>query len=82
VIGGIPPEAAAGFEKLKWVVLYRGPYRGAKPLIDKLSAADLYHKLEIPEDRETGSTTVVVSVPRTLLELAMEIVDDEPAPNV
>jgi hypothetical protein len=78
VFGDIPPAAAAGFEKLKWVVLYRGPYRGAKALIDKLSAADLYHKLEIPEDVETGSTTVVVSVPATLLELAREIVGDGP----
>jgi hypothetical protein len=80
VIGDIPPEAAAGFEKLKWVVLYRGPYRGAKPLIDKLSAADLYHKLEVPKDRDTRSTTVVVSVPTPLLEVAREMVGDEPPP--
>jgi hypothetical protein len=63
MIGGIPPETAAGFEKLKWVVLYRGPYRDAKSVLDKLAFAELYHRLEIPEDGDKGATDVVVSVP-------------------
>jgi hypothetical protein len=57
----------------QWVVLYRGPYGGARALLEKLQSAELYNKLEIPEDRAIDSTEVVVSVPVPLLERAREV---------
>jgi hypothetical protein len=78
MVFGTPGETAAAFEKLEWVVLYQGPIGGAKSLLEKLRSAELYDKVEIPEDRASGSTEVVVSGPVPLLDRAREVLAEDP----
>jgi hypothetical protein len=60
-----PPESAPGFDRLKWVELFRGPYRDAEPVLAKLKARDFptwWTRFDIVH----GTDEVVISVPERL----------------
>jgi hypothetical protein len=61
MIGWPPPASAPGFDPLRWIVLYEGPYRDAKQIVAKVDAARLPNKLEIPDPPQ--GTVVLVLVP-------------------
>jgi hypothetical protein len=39
MIGWPPPESEPAFDPVRWLSLYEGPYRDAKPILAKLEAA-------------------------------------------
>ena len=79
MLGDIPPESAAGFDRLKWVELYRGPYSRAEPILKRLTNAKYpvwWSRLDVVE----GLDEIAISVPARLLEEVRRLLDDDPAP--
>jgi hypothetical protein len=76
VFGDLPPAAAAGFEKMKWVELFRGAYRDAAPILETLETARVYNKFELLGEGGAEPTEVVVLVPSSLLDRAQLLLAD------
>jgi hypothetical protein len=75
VIGWPPPESAPAFDPVRWVTLYEGPYRDAKPILAKLEAARFPNKLEMPDP--IRGTTVLILVPAKMETEARQVIEPE-----
>jgi len=77
MFSGLPAQTEALFEPTKYVELFRGSYRDAGPLLEKLEASHLSSGLwKLSVEREPdGSTDVVISVAEPLEMEARHVLD-------